>query len=62
MRNWTKNITEQSVIVGEGSPEGVVQAVLTAQYMDSLGSTGSILYIKLVNDIMGDTTKGWILV
>jgi len=61
-RNWAKNVTDQGVIVGEGSPEGVVQALLTAQYMDSTGSTGSVLYIKLVNDILGDTTKGWILV
>lgn len=62
MRNWTKNITDQSTIVGEGSPEGVVEAILTGKYMDTLGTTGNILYIKQVNEVLGDKTKGWILV
>lgn len=60
---WIKVITEQSVIIGEGSPEGVVPAQQTAIYMDELGSSGAVLYIKRDSDDgLGDTTKGWVLV
>jgi hypothetical protein len=47
---------------GAGSPEGVVQAQPTALYMDTTGSSGSILYIKQLPAIAGDRRAGWILV
>ncbi len=49
-------------IVGTGSPEGVVEARQFSQYVDSTGSTGTILYIKKLTDIGGDRSMGWILV
>lgn len=49
-------------ITGTGSPEGVEEARLPRFYVDTAASTGSILYVKLQNDIAGDRTKGWVLV
>jgi len=60
---WLKVITEQSVIIGNGSPEGVVPAPQASIYMDETGVTGAILYIKRdADDGLGDTSKGWVLV
>ena len=60
--SWLKIITDQAVIVGTGSPEGVVEAGQTSKYMDNAGTAGAILYIKRDTDIAGDNTQGWILV
>jgi hypothetical protein len=60
---WLKIITGQSMIIGTGSPEGVVSAIQTSFYMDEAGITEAVLYIKRdADDGLGDTTKGWILV
>lgn len=61
-RTWTQSITNMIQIVGTGSPEGVVDAVVPALYMDDAGTTGNILYVKRDADIGGDKTQGWILV
>ena len=55
-------INEQTVITGSGSPEGVVEAIVSQQYMDTAGTAGAILYIKRDADIAGDKKQGWILV
>ena len=63
LNTWLKIITTQSTIIGEGSPEGVVSALVTAEYMDLNGVTGSLMYRKRdADDGLGDTTKGWVLV
>jgi len=62
MRTWAQAITTQTTITGEGSPEGVVQGEITAEYMDLNGTTGTLLYRKRDADILGDKTKGWVLV
>ena len=49
------------VASGVGSPEGVLEALVTKQYMDTVGVAGAITYIKKLADIAGDKTKGWIL-
>ena len=51
-----------TVISGSGSPEGVVEAIATKQYMDTAGTAGAIKYIKRDDDIAGDKTMGWVLV
>ena len=58
-RIFTLLISKLSILEGTGSPEGVVEAETTRLYMDSAGSSGSILYIKKLADIAGDKTKGW---
>lgn len=61
-RTWTQSITRESTIVGSGSPEGVIEASLHREYIDSTGSTGTIKYIKMLSSIGGDTKKGWTLI
>ena len=63
MNTWLTVITGQSMIIGIGSPEGVVEGIQTAVYMDQAGITEAVLYIKRdADDGLGDKTKGWILV
>lgn len=61
-RSWVRIITERSLMIGSGSPDGVVSAPQGAQYMDESGSSGSILWLKRASDIGGDVTLGWVLV
>jgi hypothetical protein len=61
-RSWTGNVTRLALIIGTGSPEGVVSALQGSQYMDDAGTTGAIKYIKRDDNIGGDTSQGWILV
>lgn len=61
-QRWVTQITNTDIIIGTGSPEGVVSATVGREYMDDTGTAGSIKYIKRDADIAGDTTKGWILV
>lgn len=61
--DWQLQVSRLEVLVGTGSPEGVIEALQTRFYMDLSGTAGSILYVKRdFSDVGGDTTKGWILV
>lgn len=62
MMIWMAQVTDLQTITGAGSPEGVVQALITRRYMDTVGTAGNILYIKRDADIAGDKSKGWILI
>lgn len=59
---WAQSLTNRALIVGTGSPEGVIEANQGALYMDDAGTAGAILYVKRDADITGDKTQGWILV
>lgn len=63
-RAWKllRQLVQQQILTGEGSPEGQVEAQITTRYMDINGSAGNILYIKRNSDISGDRTRGWILI
>ena len=61
-RTWTLDASLSIPIVGIGSPEGVVEARQFQLYIDSTGTAGSIEYRKMVSQIGGDRTQGWILV
>lgn len=54
----SRQVNQNTVLEGTGSPEGVISAEPTTLYMDDSGSAGSILYVKKTG--AGDT--GWILV
>ena len=62
-RDWTQLITRAvnffTMAEGSGSPETVLAATRNKFYNDTVGNN---LYWKSVNDIAGDTTKGWLLV
>ncbi len=62
MLNWMDQMTRLQIVTGSGTPEAVIRAEIGTLYMDTAGTTGSILYIKRDGDIGGDTSKGWILV
>jgi hypothetical protein len=61
LNTWLKVITDRALIVGTGSPEGIVEAGQGASYMDDAGVAGAITYIKRDADIGGDKTQGWVL-
>ena len=61
-RQWTQDASLSIPIVGTGSPEGVVEARQYSLYLDSAGSAGSIQYRKMLPDIGGDRTRGWVAV
>lgn len=56
------DIWRHGLLIGEGSPEGVVEAPQGQEYMDENGSPGSIKYIKQVVDVGGDRTRGWVAI
>lgn len=60
-RVFFRTVTDRALIIGTGSPEGVVIAFQGADYMDDTGVAGAIRYTKRDNDILGDKSKGWIL-
>lgn len=61
-RQWTQDVSLAIPIIGSGSPEGVVEARQYSIYLDTSGSAGSIQYRKMLPEIGGDRTQGWVLV
>lgn len=61
-RTWTISASLSIPIVGTGSPEGALEARQYQLYIDSTGAAGAIEYRKMLPDIGGDRTQGWILV
>jgi hypothetical protein len=61
-RQWTQDVSLAIPIIGSGSPEGVVEARQFSIYLDTAGSAGSIQYRKMLPEIGGDRTQGWVLV
>ena len=62
MRVWAQQVTLSIPIRAEGSPEGIIQAEQWQSYIDTTASSGSIKYIKKLEDIAGDKLKGWVLI
>lgn len=56
---FTLKLADRALIIGNGSPEGVIEASQGALYMDEDAAAGDILYIKRQADISGDKTQGW---
>lgn len=61
-RTWTLLASLEIPIYGTGSPEGVVVARLHQKYVDTTGTTGSLEYRKMLPDIAGDKSQGWVAV
>lgn len=53
-------VDKQIPIVGSGNPEGVVFAPYLSEYIDSSGTDGLIGYRKMLPDIGGDKSQGWV--
>ncbi len=60
--DWINQVNRQLIMVGTGSPEGVVTATVGQEYMNDAGTAGAIKYIKRDASIAGDLSKGWILI
>lgn len=60
-RELVDALNQSTPATGTGSPEGVVSAKTGKQYIDTAGAPGSVLYVKQVDDVAGDTSKGWTL-
>lgn len=58
-RELLTRLTNNLPILGDGSPEGVVEARLYSLYIDRTATAAPIEYRKMLSDIGGDTTKGW---
>ena len=56
LRKWILAVTRTQLFSGSGSPEGVIEAISNAQYVDI---DTDILYYKRDSDIDGDTAMGW---
>jgi len=61
-RKWMATTQLGTPIIGDGSPEGVVEARQFQLYINESGTTGSLLYVKVNPDVGGDRTQGWIAV
>jgi len=62
LRRLSADVNAMTIIIGTGSPEGVVEARIGRLYMNDAGVAGAILYIKKTNDVAGNRKNGWILV
>lgn len=60
---WVSRMTNLDLIVGTGTPEGVIEATVGREYLDQTGSVGAIKYIKqLADDGSGNKAKGWVAI
>lgn len=57
---WITSITRTDMLVGTGSPEGIIEAQETREYMDRTGIAGAVKYIKQLPDIGGNRKLGWV--
>jgi hypothetical protein len=60
--DWTLEVIKWVPLLGQGSPETVVTAPQYSLYIDTNGIAGAIEYRKMLAEIGGDTSKGWLLV
>ena len=62
MRDWAQQVSSESLIVGSGTPEGVIAANQGREYMDQDGALGSVKFIKQKAAIGGDSKLGWVVI
>ena len=60
--DWTSEVSREGLLIGAGSPEGVIEANQGREYLDTTGSAGSVKFIKQLPDIAGDRTAGWVAI
>lgn len=61
-QRWVSEMTSLDLIIGTGSPEGVIEATVGREYLDDTGAAGAVKFIKQLADIGGDKTQGWVAV
>jgi len=61
-QRWMSQVSRLDLIIGTGSPEGVIEATVGREYLDDTGTTGAVKFIKQLPDIGGDRKQGWVAV
>jgi hypothetical protein len=61
-RNQMNRYEIQYPLVGDGDPNGVVEGSYLQLYLNVSGTTGSIEWRKMLPDVGGDKTLGWVAV
>jgi len=58
-RAWMNRVTDNQLIIGTGTPEGVIEAPQYSLYLDEAIPATPVQYRKMLSDIGGDITMGW---
>lgn len=61
-RTHMQQVSRSVVIVGTGSPEGVLEAPQYSLYIDETTPTVPVQYRKMLTSSAGDSKKGWVMV
>lgn len=61
-RVFINQVVERGLIIGQGSPDGVIQARQGVEYLNETGLAGSVKWIKQLSHIGGDKSLGWIAI
>lgn len=59
---WVSRMTSLDLLVGTGSPEGAIEAIVGREYLDQTGAAGAVKFIKQLADIGGDKSQGWVAI
>ena len=60
MQVFFLQVQQQGLLIGQSTPFNTLIAPQGSFYMDETAAPGSILWVKQVDNIGGDKTKGWI--
>ena len=61
-REWALRTANTMVIVGTGTPEGVLEAAQYTLYVDEAVPLTPVQYRKMLPEVGGDRSKGWAVV
>lgn len=61
-RTYFKLLTDRALIIGSGSPDGLVEANQGATYLDEDAALGNVFYIKQKSSVGGNNSLGWVLI
>lgn len=59
---FSEEVARLQTIIGTGSPEGVVEAQVGREYLDTTGAPGAVKYAKVLADIAGNRKTGWVAI
>lgn len=61
-RAWTLQASKSIPLLYAGTPEGNVTAEQYQFLINTTGASGTLLYIKMLSDIGGNKSLGWVAV
>ena len=60
-QSYLNKLAQIWTVVGDGSPEGVLELPQYSTYVDESTPTAPVSYRKMIVEIGGDRKKGWIV-